>query len=116
VRGHPVWPWVVAGLVLSAVLLVFAENYRASQVPSEPLLTVAFEHIDHTETQCADCHHNFIDKTGGGTCYNCHKYTPEIAADIEKTFHDFCFACHVARRKEGEESGPMRACSGCHKN
>ncbi len=79
-----------------------------------PLLPVTFDHADHRETACADCHHNFVDDTGGGTCYNCHKYEPEIAAHIEDMFHEFCFTCHVQMRVEGEESGPMRECGGCH--
>jgi hypothetical protein len=33
---------------------------------------------------------------------------------MEKMFHDFCFGCHVSTRMEGEESGPMRECQGCH--
>lgn len=78
------------------------------------LLAVAFDHADHRETPCADCHHNFVDGSGGGTCYNCHKYHPEIAAEMETMFHDFCFGCHVSRRQEGEDSGPMRECRGCH--
>ena len=110
-----VWPWMLAGLVVASLLLVAAEQYRVATVTSKPLLPVSFEHLDHRETQCADCHHNFLDDTGGGTCYNCHKYTPDIAPDIEKMFHDFCFACHVTTRREGEDSGPMRECAGCHK-
>jgi hypothetical protein len=33
---------------------------------------------------------------------------------MEKMFHGFCFGCHVKTRTEGEDSGPMRECSGCH--
>ncbi len=106
---------MLAGLIVAVLLLVAAEQYRMATVPSKPLLPVSFEHLDHKKTQCADCHHNFIDDTGGGTCYNCHKYEPEIAPDIEKMFHDFCFDCHVTTRREGEDSGPMRECAGCHK-
>jgi hypothetical protein len=29
-------------------------------------------------------------------------------------FHDFCFSCHVTKRLEGEDSGPMRECGACH--
>jgi hypothetical protein len=83
-------------------------------VPDRPLLAVSFDHADHRETACADCHHNFVDDTGGGTCYDCHKYEPEIAAHIEDMFHEFCFSCHVQTRVEGEDSGPMRECGGCH--
>ncbi len=109
------WPWILVGFVIAALVLVAAEQYRAVAVTSQPLLPVSFEHLDHKETQCADCHHNFLDESGGGTCYNCHKYMPQIASDIEEIFHDFCFDCHVTTRGEGKDSGPMRECAGCHK-
>ena len=108
------WPFALGGLALAFVLLISAEAYRIRYAPEEPLLPVIFEHGDHTETECVECHHNFIDNTGGGTCYNCHKYSPEIAGEIEKMFHDFCFDCHVTQRLTGEDSGPMRECAGCH--
>lgn len=110
----PVWPFVVAGLLMAVGLVYIAESVREQASVQRPLLPVSFEHADHRETACADCHHNFIDDTGGGTCYNCHKYEPDIAADIEKMFHDFCFDCHVHTWQEGEESGPMRVCGDCH--
>jgi len=109
-----VWPFVLAGLVAAALLLMLAEYYRASHAQEQAMLPVTFEHIDHTATGCAQCHHNFIDESGGGTCYNCHKYSPDVIGDMEQTFHDFCFDCHVSTRLEGEDSGPMRECSGCH--
>ena len=110
----PAWPFVVGGLLAATLLITMAESYRAHKSLQRPLVPVAFEHADHRETACADCHHNFVDDTGGGTCYNCHKYEQEIAADMEKMFHDFCFSCHVSKRQEGKESGPMRSCGGCH--
>lgn len=110
----PVWPFVLAGLLAAVLLLYLAESYRAHTAPDQPLLPVIFEHGDHSETPCADCHHNFIDDSGGGTCYNCHKFDPDIAEEVETMFHDFCFGCHVSTRAEGEESGPMRECGGCH--
>ncbi len=109
-----VWPFAVGGLVLAILLLLIAENYRSRHSIAQPMLPVSFDHIDHTDTQCTECHHNFIDETGGGTCYNCHKYTPAIASEIEKMFHDLCFSCHVTKRLEGEDSGPMRECGACH--
>ncbi|MBE9539027.1 MAG: hypothetical protein IMF06_08090 [Proteobacteria bacterium] len=108
------WLIVLAGLALVVLLLWLAEAYRSSHVKEQFFLSVSFEHSNHTKTPCAQCHHNFTDQTGGGTCYNCHKYSPDVMGDMEKTFHDFCFGCHVTKRLEGEDSGPMRECSGCH--
>ena len=106
--------WGVSGVALGIIILLLAEGFRAHSTVSKPLLSVSFEHQSHTQTQCAECHHNFIDSSGGGTCYNCHKHTPDIAADIERTFHEFCFSCHIAKQREGEDAGPMRECSRCH--
>ena len=113
-RKTRTWLRVLGGLALAFSLVMIAEQFRESQAPERALLPVAFEHLDHKKTPCAQCHHNFVDNTGGGSCYSCHKFTPEIAPAIEKMFHDFCFGCHVDKREAGEESGPMRECQGCH--
>jgi len=114
VNRHPIWPVVLLGLLLGAVLMFLAESYRATHSVKKPLLPVAFDHADHNEIRCTDCHHEFIDGTIGGGCYACHKYSEDIAADMEKMFHDFCFGCHVETRHAGKNSGPMRECAGCH--
>ena len=107
-------PYVVAGIATAILLLLAVEQYRSRAAPGQPMLPVLFEHGDHSETGCADCHHNFTDGTGGGPCYLCHKQTPEIAPAMEKMFHDFCFDCHATTLAEGEQAGPARQCSGCH--
>lgn len=102
-------------VVLLGALLAVAEMWRRQAIPLRPLLPVSFEHADHREEPCADCHHNFLDGTGGGTCYGCHKSDPEISYHMEEMFHDFCEGCHVEKRLEGEEeTGPPRECGGCH--
>ena len=109
-----IWPFVLAGLVLATLLLLAAESYRAHLAPGQPMLPVVFDHGDHSATPCAECHHNFVDDTGGGTCYYCHKQSPEIAGQTEKMFHEFCFGCHVSTVMKGDDAGPMRECGGCH--
>ena len=109
-----IWPFALGGVCLATLLLLLAEAYRRQHAADQPMLPVVFDHADHSTSQCIECHHNFVDDTGGGTCYVCHKHSPEIAAQMEKMFHDFCFGCHVSTRMEGEESGPMRECQGCH--
>lgn len=104
--------------LLLAVLLVslgyLAHHYRTKELVKRPMLPVVFEHIDHKEVACAKCHHNYIDDTGGGTCYSCHKHSLEISAQMEDMFHRFCRDCHLETRVKGEESGPLRSCAHCH--
>ena len=106
--------FVLLGVAVTALLLYAAEQYRFHSAPLQPMLPVLFEHADHSETACADCHHNFLDGTGSGPCYICHKHTAEIAPAMEKMFHDFCFECHAATLAKGEDAGPPRQCSACH--
>jgi len=108
----------IALLVFSAVLLAGLTYaglaLRQVAMSERPQLPVAFEHIDHNTQPCADCHHNFVDDTGGGGCYNCHKLTPELAPEMESMFHEFCRECHLEQRMHQLESGPLRQCSLCH--
>ena len=106
---------VLTLLLILALGLVYAGFvWRQTEIIERPQLAVTFEHIDHNTQPCADCHHNFIDDTGGGACYNCHKLTPELAPDIEEMFHGFCRECHVEKRMNSQDSGPLRQCSLCH--
>jgi hypothetical protein len=104
-----------AAAVCTLLALAYAAHgWRQEAIARSPQLPVAFEHLDHNRVPCADCHHNFVDDTGGGACYNCHKLTPEIAADMQTMFHDFCRDCHVRTRLAGGDAGPLRQCSLCH--
>ena len=108
------YPLLTVLLILALGLVYGGFVWRQTEVIERPQLAVAFEHIDHSAEPCADCHHNFIDDTGGGACYNCHKQTPELALDIEEMFHDFCRGCHLEKRMNAQDSGPLRQCSLCH--
>jgi hypothetical protein len=35
---------------------------------------------------------------------------------MEQQFHDLCKSCHIERHHAGEDSGPLRQCSGCHRD
>ena len=107
-------PFVLGGVALGAALLWGVEQYRYRAAPLQPMLPVLFEHADHKETPCADCHHNFLDGTGSGPCYLCHKTEQDTAPAMEQMFHDFCFDCHATALTEGEKAGPPRQCAGCH--
>ena len=107
------WKTLAVVLVLAALLLG-VHHWRQQAIPLQPLLPTKFEHIDHTATQCADCHHNWIDDTGSGPCYNCHKTSPEVWVEMEPMFHEFCWGCHIETRHKEEEAGPVRECALCH--
>jgi len=79
-----------------------------------PLLPVTFAHVDHTTVNCVLCHHNYIDHTGSGLCFDCHKTDPTVNALIETQFHELCWGCHVERQAQGEDAGPTRQCDACH--
>ena len=79
-----------------------------------PMLDVTFAHIDHRPVNCVDCHHNFIDDTGQGLCFDCHKTDPAVNALIESQFHDLCRGCHLDHQLAGEDGGPVRRCIDCH--
>ena len=99
---------LLAGLTYAGLAL------RQIAISESPQLPVTLEHIDHNKQACIDCHHNFVDDTGGGACYNCHKLTPELAPEMENMFHEFCRECHLELRLHAQESGPLRQCSLCH--
>ena len=78
------------------------------------MLPVTFAHVDHRTVSCVVCHHNFVDHTGAGLCFDCHKRDPAVNAAIEFHFHDLCRDCHVEQQALGEEAGPTRQCDACH--
>ncbi len=100
--------------MLLALLVAAGLGYRDTALAARGQLPVAFEHSDHAGTPCADCHHNFVDGSGGGACYYCHKMEPEINRHIEDMFHGLCRGCHLQTREAGEDAGPLRSCSQCH--
>ena len=89
-------------------------KYRNVMLLRRPLLPVTFVHGLHKGIQCTHCHHNYIDDSGGGSCYLCHKLDPGLARNIETTFHVFCTDCHIKTKNEGDEAGPVRQCGPCH--
>lgn len=78
------------------------------------ILPMSFAHQDHVAVNCIDCHHNYVDDTGGGLCMNCHVTDPQVWPLLEHQFHDLCRGCHEDRAALGEEGGPPRQCVACH--
>ena len=108
---------LVTGAVVLAIILgvgyLFRE-YQEGARATAPMLPVNFAHIDHTTVNCVLCHHNFIDSTGQGLCFDCHKTDTSVAALIETQFHDLCRDCHIEKQQLGEAGGPTRQCISCH--
>ena len=107
------------GVYLGATVIVAVAGavvglYREGQIVAKPMLPVAFVHADHTTINCVECHHDYVDDSGLGTCYACHKADPELARNMQQHYHDLCRGCHVEKRHEEEKGGPLRVCSDCH--
>lgn len=100
-------------LLLIALGTAFSAWQKAAR-SAAPLLPVTFAHNRHTGIRCVTCHHNYVDHTGLGLCFDCHKNDPSVADKMESQFHELCWGCHVERQLEGEPHGPTRACNGCH--
>ena len=81
---------------------------------SQPMLPLSFAHADHATVNCVKCHHNFIDDSGHGLCFDCHKTDQQVNALIEEQFHELCRDCHEKQQKLGEDGGPVRRCLDCH--
>lgn len=77
-------------------------------------LPVSFAHVDHTGENCLYCHHNYVDDTGQGLCFECHRTDEEVAHLFEEQFHDMCRGCHEDKQAEGSDHGPTRECIACH--
>ncbi len=116
-------PLVLALLLIfaSAGLVWFSQSYSSDPTspnrvhhPAGTMLAVYFAHADHMDQSCIACHHNYVDDTGSGMCFDCHKTDQEVAALIETQFHDLCRGCHIDEQAAGHEHGPTRHCVACH--
>jgi len=107
---------LIFAIVLSAAVgLGSLLNFQQDRLrAARPMLPLTFAHADHLTVNCLDCHHNFVDDTGQGLCFDCHKTDPAINALIETQFHTLCRDCHVEKQHLKENAGPTRRCSDCH--
>ncbi len=116
----PILLILLAG-VLVGLLFVLADHYthlpndtQLVKHPAGNMLAVNFAHADHMDQNCVTCHHNFVDDTGTGMCFDCHKTQTEVAPLIEEQFHDLCRNCHLENQLDGQDHGPTRQCIDCH--
>jgi predicted CXXCH cytochrome family protein len=109
---------IPSGLTLAALLLLptpMGGLQLARTATTPALLHAYFPHENHRAVNCITCHHNFVDHTGFGNCYDCHRSAhADLPQAAEATFHQFCRDCHSERAREHDKHGPVRECSGCH--
>jgi len=112
---------IVATFAFAAWIVAFGSPFSEGQPElahhygsPEPILPMTFAHIDHETVRCIDCHHNFVDDTGGDICMGCHVTDADVWPLFEEQFHDLCRGCHMDLAAKGEDSGPVRHCMGCH--
>ena len=116
-------PLVLLTILAAALALLFVSaesfNHRHNNPqivphPVDDMLAVSFAHADHVQQPCVECHHNFVDATGIGMCFDCHNTDPTVSHLIEQQFHDLCRNCHLAEQAAGNDHGPTRQCIACH--
>lgn len=112
-------------IAIVALVAAFATSLllqaRAAIALREPVIArrapvkVAFPHDKHGAVACVECHHNFVDRTGSGGCYACHRSARhDLQVQAEARFHDFCLGCHRSPPRHFERAGPVTGCSTCH--
>ncbi len=110
------------GLVIVGVLVVAFGSPVAGEKPvrdyyydaPRKILPMTFDHEHHVPVNCVDCHHNYVDDTGGGLCMNCHVTDQDVWPLFENQFHALCRDCHAEKTALGEIGGPPRECMACH--
>jgi len=113
---------LVLVLVLGSLAALLALLHPgASLALREPLvlrserLAVDFPHDKHRAVSCTQCHHDFIDRSGEGSCVSCHRSgRADIRAGAEARFHDFCLGCHRDPPAYLTSHGPVTGCDTCH--
>ncbi|MEM7100656.1 MAG: cytochrome c3 family protein [Pseudomonadota bacterium] len=107
---------LMLGIVFTFEQIAQEQNIEfGAQDPNLRMLPVTFAHADHTHETCVTCHHNYVDDTGSGLCFQCHKTDPQVGELVEQQFHEFCRGCHIDNLIADKNfHGPIRACKGCH--
>jgi hypothetical protein len=110
-----VLPSCIAAAILFLLPIPTAAPHLSAPALTPSPLPAYFPHEKHTGVNCVTCHHNFVDKTGIGSCIDCHRSSrPDLTESAEATFHTFCRTCHTDLAQTTSKHGPTRACSSCH--
>jgi predicted CXXCH cytochrome family protein len=113
---------LVVSIVLGSIVALLALLHPgASLTLREPFalrserLALDFPHDKHREVACARCHHDFLDRSGQGSCVSCHRSArADIRVGAEARFHDFCLGCHRDPPEYLTAHGPVTGCDTCH--
>ena len=108
-------------LALGLVFGLGVGGALATDPPAEPTRVtnygekapVMFDHQNHKDVACVDCHHNEAD--GQYKCGACHGLeaqddTPKIKDAMHKKTEGACYACHFGK----EASAKKLKCAECH--
>lgn len=88
---------------------------REGVIARSSTLPLAFPHEKHNDVNCLVCHHDYADRTGFGTCIDCHRSRrADLKVGIEARFHSFCLDCHRDRNQPFARNGPVAGCRACH--
>ena len=113
---------VLGGVLTSAVAIAalsatpLIADLRQPVMAREKSLPLDFPHGKHVSVNCLVCHHNYVDRTGGGSCVACHRSNrADLKFGAEARFHGFCLECHRHPAAALEHHGPVSSCVVCHK-
>jgi predicted CXXCH cytochrome family protein len=113
---------LVLGIVLGALAALLALSSGGTALAMrEPFLgrserlLVDFPHDKHRAVSCTRCHHDYLDRSGEGSCVSCHRSgRAAIRIGVEARFHDFCLGCHRDPPAYLAGQGPVTGCETCH--
>ena len=109
---------IVLGSLVALLLLLHPGTSLALREPfvsRSVRLVLDFPHDKHRAVACARCHHDFLDRSGEGSCVSCHRSgRADIQVGAEARFHDFCLGCHRDPPAYLTGSGPVTGCDTCH--
>jgi len=104
-------------VVLWCALLATTVSAAASELPSRAG-AVSFDHGQHAAREganCAVCHHTSTGFEVRETCRQCHRPSAPSLPDSRTAFHGSCIGCHEKLHRGGQPAGPVKRCSGCHR-
>ena len=114
---------IVLAVVLAALVALIPLTGASTRIAlREPLLArtqrlvLDFPHEKHRAVRCALCHHDYLDRSGEGSCVSCHRSgRADLRVGVEARFHDFCLGCHRDPPAGLVGHGPVSGCDTCHR-
>ncbi len=110
---------VLAGFVLSILMVTGAFAQKDELTFDVPYGKVTFTHKKHFDTykiDCLKCHHTWKKgETSGKACQDCHKAKAEgKTLALKDAMHQDCYkGCHSEAKKAKKPAGPT-SCTQCH--